>query len=183
MDASIVLPGGAVLAVVRLGATADRTGFAKRLWRLREGPAPGGVLLLAPTRRGCATPAGCSPRHRSRSCSPWSGKWWGPAPPTPPGVRPRCAARSAWATPSPTPRTGPTSPPSANPPGRRSPRTSTRPPPPARRAGCSRRASAPPRSAPSTWSPTGPGSPPATWPCCSAARARGCRGSSSPSSR
>ncbi|MDE2640529.1 MAG: replication-relaxation family protein, partial [Chloroflexota bacterium] len=29
-------------------ATADRTGFAKRLWRLREGPAPGGVLLLAP---------------------------------------------------------------------------------------------------------------------------------------
>ena len=48
MDASIVLPGGAVLAVVRQGATADRTGFAKRLWRLREGPAPGGVLLLAP---------------------------------------------------------------------------------------------------------------------------------------
>ena len=48
MDASIVLPGGAVLAVVRQGPTADRTGFAKRLWRLREGPAPGGVLLLAP---------------------------------------------------------------------------------------------------------------------------------------
>ena len=48
MDASIVLPGGAVLAVVRQGATADRTGFAKRLWRLREGPAPGGVLLLSP---------------------------------------------------------------------------------------------------------------------------------------
>ncbi len=48
MDASIVLPGGAVLAVVRQGATADRTGFAKRLWRLREGPDPGGVLLLAP---------------------------------------------------------------------------------------------------------------------------------------
>jgi DNA-binding MarR family transcriptional regulator/DNA-binding PadR family transcriptional regulator len=48
VDASIVLPGGAVLAVVRQGPTADRTGFAKRLWRLREGPAPGGVLLLAP---------------------------------------------------------------------------------------------------------------------------------------
>ena len=48
MDASIVLPGGDVLAVVRLGATADRAGFAKRLWRLREGPTPGGVLLLAP---------------------------------------------------------------------------------------------------------------------------------------
>ncbi|MYE45675.1 MAG: hypothetical protein F4X25_02770, partial [Chloroflexi bacterium] len=48
MDASVVLPGGGVLAVVRQGATADRTGFAKRLWRLREGPDPGGVLLLAP---------------------------------------------------------------------------------------------------------------------------------------
>ncbi len=48
MDASIVLPGGAVLAVVRQGPTADRTGFAKRLWRLREEHAPGGVLLLAP---------------------------------------------------------------------------------------------------------------------------------------
>ncbi|MCY4639404.1 MAG: replication-relaxation family protein [Chloroflexi bacterium] len=48
MDASIVLSGGGVLAVVRQGATADRTGFAKRLWRLREGPDPGGVLLLAP---------------------------------------------------------------------------------------------------------------------------------------
>ncbi len=48
LDASIVLPGGAVLAVVRQGPTADRTGFAKRLWRLREEHAPGGVLLLAP---------------------------------------------------------------------------------------------------------------------------------------
>ena len=48
MDASIVLPGGAVLAVVRQGESADRTGFAKRLWRLREEYAPGGVLLLAP---------------------------------------------------------------------------------------------------------------------------------------
>ena len=48
MDASVVIPGGAVLSIVRQGATADRTGFAKRLWRLREGPDPGGALLLAP---------------------------------------------------------------------------------------------------------------------------------------
>ena len=48
MDAGIVLPDGHVLAVVRQGLTADRTGFAKRLWRLREGPLPGGVLVLAP---------------------------------------------------------------------------------------------------------------------------------------
>ena len=48
MDAAITLPGGGVLSIVRQGPTADRTGFAKRLWRLREGPLAGGVLLLAP---------------------------------------------------------------------------------------------------------------------------------------
>ena len=47
-DAGIVLPGGRSLAVVRQGNTADRTGFAKRLWRLREGTQPGGLLALAP---------------------------------------------------------------------------------------------------------------------------------------
>ena len=48
MDAAIALPDGRTLAVVREGHTADRTAFAKRLWRLREGPRPGAVLLLAP---------------------------------------------------------------------------------------------------------------------------------------
>ena len=47
-DAGIVLPGGRTVAVVRQGDTADRTGFAKRLWRLREGTQPGGLLALAP---------------------------------------------------------------------------------------------------------------------------------------
>ena len=48
MDAGIVLPDGRTVAVVRQGLTSDRTGFAKRLWRLREGPLPGGVLVLLP---------------------------------------------------------------------------------------------------------------------------------------
>ena len=48
MDAAITLPGGRTIAVVRQGRTADRTGFAKRLRRLREGPRFGGVLLVAP---------------------------------------------------------------------------------------------------------------------------------------
>ena len=48
MDAAIVLPRGRTVAVVRQGPTADRTGFSKRLGRLREGPRPGGVLLIAP---------------------------------------------------------------------------------------------------------------------------------------
>lgn len=48
LDAAIILPGGRSLGIVRLGRTADRTGVAKRLWRLREGPCPGGVLLLMP---------------------------------------------------------------------------------------------------------------------------------------
>ena len=47
-DAGIVLAGGRTVAVVSQGLTADRTGFSKRLWRLREGPLPGGVLVLAP---------------------------------------------------------------------------------------------------------------------------------------
>ena len=46
-DAGIILPGGRTVAVVRQGITADRTGFSKRLWRLREGP-PGAVLVMAP---------------------------------------------------------------------------------------------------------------------------------------
>ena len=44
MDAALALPDGRTLAIVRQGRTADRTGFAKRLWRLGEGQ--GGVLLL-----------------------------------------------------------------------------------------------------------------------------------------
>ena len=48
LDAGIVLPDGRTLSVVWQGLTADRTGFAKRLWRLGEGPLPGGVLVLLP---------------------------------------------------------------------------------------------------------------------------------------
>ena len=48
MDAAITLPGGRTVAVVRQGPVADRTGFSKRLWRLRGGTQPGGVLLVAP---------------------------------------------------------------------------------------------------------------------------------------
>ena len=47
-DAGFVLPDGHTVAMVRQGNTADRTGFSKRLWRLREGPLPGGILVLAP---------------------------------------------------------------------------------------------------------------------------------------
>ena len=54
MDAAIELSGGRTLAVVRQGLAADRTGFAKRVWRLWEGPIPGAVLVLVPdeARRG-----------------------------------------------------------------------------------------------------------------------------------
>ena len=48
MDAAIALPGGRTIAVVRQGHTADRSSFAKRLWRLKEGPRFGGVLLVVP---------------------------------------------------------------------------------------------------------------------------------------
>ena len=48
MDAAIALVDGRTLAIVRQGHTSDRTAFAKRLWRLREGPRPSAVLLLTP---------------------------------------------------------------------------------------------------------------------------------------
>ena len=48
MDAAIVLPDGRTVAVVRQGPATDRTGFSKRLRRLRDGPRPGGVLLITP---------------------------------------------------------------------------------------------------------------------------------------
>ena len=46
MDAAISLSDGRTVAAVRWGQTQDRTAFSKRVRRLREGPLPGGVLLL-----------------------------------------------------------------------------------------------------------------------------------------
>ena len=46
MDAAMTLPGGKTVGIVRQGPTADRSGFAKRIWRLREVPLPGTVLVL-----------------------------------------------------------------------------------------------------------------------------------------
>ncbi len=46
MDASILLPDGRVVAVVRQGLTSDRTGFAKRIWNLKHGARPSAVLVL-----------------------------------------------------------------------------------------------------------------------------------------
>ncbi len=46
LDAGLTLPNGKTVGILRQGLTADRTGFAKRLWRLREGPLPGTVLVL-----------------------------------------------------------------------------------------------------------------------------------------
>ena len=46
LDAGLTLPDGRTVGILRQGLTADRTGFAKRLWRLRQGPIPGTVLVL-----------------------------------------------------------------------------------------------------------------------------------------
>ena len=47
-DAAVSLPDDRVLAIVRQRATAERAGFAKRLWRLGQGPRPGAVLVIVP---------------------------------------------------------------------------------------------------------------------------------------
>ena len=46
LDAAATLPDGKTVGIVRQGLTADRSGFAKRLWRLRDGPMPGALLVL-----------------------------------------------------------------------------------------------------------------------------------------
>ena len=47
LDAALLLPGGRTVGLVRQGPATDRTAFAKRLWRLAQGPLPGTVLVLA----------------------------------------------------------------------------------------------------------------------------------------
>ena len=47
LDAALLLPGGRTLGMVRQGPSADRTAFAKRLWRLGQGRLTGTVLVLA----------------------------------------------------------------------------------------------------------------------------------------
>ncbi len=46
LDAAMVLPGGRTVGVVRQGPTADRSAFARRLWKLQRHPVPGTVLVL-----------------------------------------------------------------------------------------------------------------------------------------
>ena len=46
LDAAVTLPDGKTVGIVRQGLTADRSGFAKRLWRMRDEPMPGAVLIL-----------------------------------------------------------------------------------------------------------------------------------------
>ena len=46
LDAAVTLPDGRTVGIIRQGLTADQSGFAKRLWRLREGPMPGIILVL-----------------------------------------------------------------------------------------------------------------------------------------
>ncbi|MXX48119.1 MAG: hypothetical protein F4W99_05350 [Chloroflexi bacterium] len=48
MDAALELAEGRRAAVVRQGRTADRTGFAKRVRRLKETPGHGAVLVICP---------------------------------------------------------------------------------------------------------------------------------------
>ncbi len=46
LDAAMTLPDGKTVGVVRQGPTADRSAFARRLWKLRQHPVTGTVLVL-----------------------------------------------------------------------------------------------------------------------------------------
>ena len=71
MDATLILPGGCTVAVVRQGPSSDRTPFSKRLWRLREGRGPPASSSSCPTRCACATPAACCRAFPRPFSSPW----------------------------------------------------------------------------------------------------------------
>ena len=106
LDAALALPGGRTVGIVRQGLTADRTGFAKRLWRLRDGPMPGTVLILMADEvrlRHARRLLSTSPPYRP--CWPWkAGRSWPvratgfgvPPPSTPPWI---CA--TSWKGPNP----------------------------------------------------------------------------------
>ena len=48
LDAAMVLPDGRTVDVVRQGASSDRTGFSKRIWRLLDEPLHDLLLMLTP---------------------------------------------------------------------------------------------------------------------------------------
>ena len=48
LDAAVSLPDGRTVGIVRRGHTSDRSPFANRMWKLRQGPLPAAVLVLMP---------------------------------------------------------------------------------------------------------------------------------------
>ena len=52
LAASLALPDGRTVGVVRRGLTSDRSAFSNRMRRLRDGPLPGAVLVLMPDEMG-----------------------------------------------------------------------------------------------------------------------------------
>ena len=104
LDAAITLPEGRTLGVVRQGPAADRTAFAKRLWRLGQGPLPGASLVLVSdevrlrhARRLLArTPVNALlALERDAVLAGLDAPVWRPPPS---GVRPRAARGWTWAT-------------------------------------------------------------------------------------
>ena len=169
MDASMTLPDGRTVAVVRQGLTAGRTAFSKRLWRLREKFRPSAVLLLvpdevrlrharrlmagAPSIAFLALERDAAIRRSQRSHLASAVGTGAPRPPNRPVVRE--AARSM---------ARPRKPPSkVFLPGEIS---LEEPEHEVLQAGFCPRCSSPPRREPSTCSPTGPGSRPPTWESC-----------------
>jgi len=48
LDASVTLPDGRSIGIIRQGSTSDRTAFSKRIWRLFEGALPSALLVIVP---------------------------------------------------------------------------------------------------------------------------------------
>ena len=158
VDAAVALPDGRVIAVVRQGTATDRTGFSKRLWRLRQGELPAAVLMLMPDearlrharRLVAGAPAIAYLALESDAASAGAGApiWRTPSGAAFSTSRPRLS----------TPESEARGPARRRPLGRPHPATSR-----TGRTGCCRPCSGPSTSAQSTFSPTGPGSATPTW--------------------
>ncbi len=98
LDAAIELPGGRTVGIVRQGRTADRSVFSRRLWRMRQNPLPGVVLVLLAddvrlrhARRsliGAPAPFYLALEHEAVAASPDDPVW------TPPPVKAQVELRS-----------------------------------------------------------------------------------------
>ena len=88
LDAAMTLPGGRTVGIARQGHAADRTGFSRRLWKLRDGPRPRNGPRPGRRRGAVETRSQDAAPHRGGAAGPGKGTRPSPDPRTKCGVPP-----------------------------------------------------------------------------------------------